>query len=185
MRKTYLFMMVSLDGFFEGPNQELDWHNVDEEFDEFTIDQLDETDTILFGRKTYEMMASFWPSDVAKENDPIVAEKMNTTAKVVFSKTLEKADWQNTRLVRDGVKETVEDLKRQPGKDIAVFGSSDLSVSLLQLGLLDELRIMVNPVVLGDGKRLFEGMRDRLSLRLLKTRSFRSGNVLLYYQPKT
>ena len=185
MRKTFLFMMVSVDGFFEGPNHDLNWHNVDEEFDRFTIEQLDEIDTILFGRKTYQMMAAFWPSDAATANDPIVAEKMNTTPKVVFSKTLEHADWQNTRLVRDGVRETVEDLKRQPSKDIAVFGSSDLAVSLLQMGLLDELRIMVNPVVLGGGKHLFEGIRDRPTLTLVKTRTFGNGNVLLYYQRKT
>jgi len=185
MRKTYLFMMVSLDGFFEGPDHDIYWHNADEEFDRFTIDQLGEVGTILFGRKTYEMMASFWPTETAKASDPIVAEKMNATPKIVFSKTLEKAEWQNTRLVRDGVKETVEDLKRQPGKDIAVFGSSDLAVSLLQMGLLDELRIMVNPVVLGGGKRLFEGIRDRLDLTLVNTRTFRNGNVLLYYQPKS
>jgi len=185
MRKTYLFMMVSLDGFFEGLDHDLSWHNVDHEFDDFTIDQLNETDDILFGRKTYEMMASFWPSDAARANDPIVAEKMNTTPKIVFSRTLERAEWQNTRLVKDNVQSEIDALKRQPGKDIAVFGSSDLSLTLLRLGLLDELRIMVNPVVLGDGKRLFEGMRDPLSLRLLHSRTFRSGNVLLHYQPKT
>jgi dihydrofolate reductase len=184
MRKAYLFMMVSLDGFFEGPDHDISWHNVDEEFDRFAIDQLNETGTILFGRKTYEMMASFWPSDTAKEADPETAERMNTTPKVVFSRTLEKADWQNTTLGRDGVKEAVEDLKRQSGKDIAVFGSSDLSVSLLQMGLLDELRIMVNPVVLGEGKRLFEGIRGRLALTLVNTRTFANGNVLLYHQPK-
>jgi len=184
MRKTYVFMMVSVDGFFEGPDHDLYWHNTDEEFDRFTIDQLNETGTILFGRRTYEMMASFWPSETAKANDPIVAEKMNTTPKIVFSKTLEKAEWQNTRLVRDGVKETVEDLKRQPGKDVAVFGSSDLAVSLLQLGLLDELRIMVNPVVLGGGKHLFEGIGGRVNLTLFAIRTFDSGNALLYYQPK-
>ena len=172
MRTTYLFMMVSLDGFFEGPDHDLSWHNADEEFDRFTIDQLNETDTILFGRRTYEMMAAFWPSEAAAAADPETARRMNDTPKVVFSKTLGKADWQNTRLVRDGLRETVEDLKRRPGKDIAVFGSSDLSVSLLQMGLLDELRLMVNPVVLGDGKRLFEGIRDRLALTLMSTRTF-------------
>jgi dihydrofolate reductase len=126
-------------------------------------------------------MASFWPTPFAKENDPIVAEMMNTIPKIVFSKTLDKAEWQNTRLVKEHVAEEIAKLKQQPGKDLAIFGSSDLAVSFIQMGLLDELRIMVNPVVLGNGKPLFKGIHDKLNLKLLKTRAFRSGNVLLYY----
>ena len=183
MRNVFLFMMVTLDGFFEGPNQDLGWHNVDEEFNEFAIQQLDELDTLLFGRVTYEVMASYWPTPFALEDDPVVAGKMNAMQKVVFSRTLEKAEWSNTRLVKEQVAEEVSKLKQQPGKDIAIFGSSDLTTSLLEMGLVDELRIMVNPVVLGEGKRLFDGMHSKLGLKLLKTRTFRSGNVLLYYQP--
>jgi dihydrofolate reductase len=183
MRKVFLFMMVTLDGFFEGPNQSIDWHNVDEEFNEFAIDQLNELDTLLFGRVTYQGMAGYWPTPFAKEDDPIVADKMNTISKIVFSTTLEEAEWNNTRLVKEHIREEVSKLKQQPGKDIAIFGSSDLAVSLLRMGLLDELRIIVNPVVLGSGKRLFEGIQDQLDLKLLKTRTFHSGNVLLYYQP--
>lgn len=183
MRKVFLFMMVTLDGFFEGPNQDISWHNVDEEFNDFAINQLDELNMILFGRVTYEGMASFWPTPFALENDPIVAEKMNTTPKIVVSRTLAKADWQNTRLVKENVAEEIAQLKQQPGKDIAIFGSSDLAVSLLQMGLLDELRIMVNPVVLGSGKSLFKGLHEQVKLKLLKTHQFKSGNVLLYYEP--
>jgi dihydrofolate reductase len=183
MRKVFLFMMVSLDGFFEGPDHEIDWHNVDEEFNEFAINQLNELDMILFGRITYEGMASFWPTPFAKENDPIVAEKMNTTPKIVVSKTLARADWQNTRLIKEHVSEEIAQLKQQPGKDIAIFGSSDLAVSLLQMGLLDEVRVIVNPVVLGNGKLLFKGLHEQLKLKLLKTHQFNSGNVLLYYEP--
>jgi len=186
MRKVFLFMMVTLDGFFEGPNHEIDWHNVDEEFNEFAIHQLnEEVDTLLFGRVTYEGMASYWPTQFAKENDPIVADKMNTVPKIVFSKTLEKAEWDNSRLVKEHIAEEVSKLKQQPGKDLAIFGSSDLAVSFIQMGLIDELRIMVNPVVLGSGKPLFNGIHEKLNLKLLKTRTFRSGNVLLYYQPIT
>ncbi|HEY7357494.1 MAG TPA: dihydrofolate reductase family protein [Ktedonobacterales bacterium] len=182
MRNIFLFMMVTLDGFFEGPDHSIDWHNVDEEFNEFAIDQLHELDTLLFGRVTYEGMASFWPTPFAQENDPIVADLMNTTPKIVVSTTLERAEWENSRLVKANVAEEITKLKQQPGKDIAVFGSSDLAVSLLQLGLLDELRLMVNPVVLGSGKRLFAGLDKQLHLKLLKTRTFNSGNVLLRYQ---
>jgi dihydrofolate reductase len=185
MRKVFLFMMVTLDGFFEGPNHEIDWHNVDEEFNEFAIHQLNEVDTLLFGRVTYEGMASYWPTQFAKENDPIVADKMNTLSKIVFSKTLGKAEWNNSRLVKEHIAEEVSKLKQQQGRDLAIFGSSDLAVSLLQMGLIDELRIMVNPVVLGSGKPLFNGIHEKLNLKLLKTKTFRSGNVLLYYQPVT
>ena len=183
MRKVILFMMVTLDGFFEGPNGEIDWHNVDEEFNEFAIDQLNSVDVLLFGRKTYELMANYWPTPQAVTNDPIVAEKMNTKSKIVFSKTLEKADWNNSRLIKDYIAEEISKLKGQPGKDLIIFGSSDLAVTFIRHGLIDEFRIMVNPVVLGNGKPLFKGLNEKLTLKLLKTRTFRSGNVLLYYQP--
>jgi dihydrofolate reductase len=183
MRKVFLFMMVTLDGFFEGPGHEIDWHNVDEEFNEFAIDQLNEVDALLFGRVTYQGMASYWPTPFAKENDPIIADKMNTVPKIVFSKTLDKVEWNNSRLVNENIAEEVLQLQQQQGRDLAIFGSANLMVSLLQMGLVDELRIMVNPVVLGNGKPLFKGIHDTLNLKLIKTRTFRSGNVLLYYQP--
>jgi dihydrofolate reductase len=186
MPKTYLFMMVSLDGFFEGPDHSLDWHNVDQEFVPFAIRQLDDTGVILFGRRTYEMMAAFWPSEAAVASDPETAKRMNGAPKVVFSNSLREARWQNTRLAPgDLLRETVEALRQKEQKDIAVFGSSDLAVSLLRLGLLDELRIMVNPVVLGAGKRLFEGIDRPLDLRLYAAQTFTSGNVLLRYRPKS
>src|SRR5579864_8441391 len=135
MRKVFLFMMITLDGFFEGPDHSIDWHNVDEEFNEFAIDQLNEVDTLLFGRVTYEGMASFWPTPFALENDPVVAGKMNEVPKVVFSTTLDKAEWNNTRLVKEHIAEEVSKLKQQQGRDVAIFGSSDLTVSLLEMGL--------------------------------------------------
>jgi dihydrofolate reductase len=182
MRNIFLFVMVTIDGFFEGPSHEIDWHHVDDEFNEFAINQLHEIDTLLFGRVTYEGMAGFWPTPFAREHDPIVASLMNQMPKIVFSTTLNKAEWSNSRLVKAQVAEEIAQLKQQPGKDIAIFGSSDLAVSLMQMGLLDELRMMVNPVVLGGGKRLFTGMQAQQRLNLSKTRAFRSGNVLLQYQ---
>lgn len=184
MRNVFLFMMVSLDGFFEGPNQEIDWHNVDDEFNDFAIKQLDEIGALLFGRVTYQLMASYWPTPAALADDPIVAEKMNTIPKVVFSTTLDTVDWANTRLVRGDASAEVMKLKQQPGKDLAIFGSADLTTALLQAGLVDELRIMVNPVALGNGKPLFAGLRDRVNLKLVNSRVFDSGNVLLSYQPE-
>ena len=183
MRNVFLFMMVTLDGFFEGPNHEIDWHNVDEEFNEFAIDQLNELDTLLFGRVTYEGMASYWPTPAAIEDDPDVAGKMNTIPKIVFSRTLDRAEWSNSRLVKENIAAEVLQLKQQPGRDLAIFGSANLTMSLLQMGLVDELRLMVNPVVLGKGRPLFEGIDEKLKLKLIRTRVFRSGNVLLCYQP--
>ena len=183
MRKVIFFMLTSLDGYFEGPNRDINWHNVDEEFNEFAVQQTGEFGALLFGRVTYELMEGYWPTESAKTDDPVVAGLMNSLPKIVFSKTLEKAEWNNTKLVKDNFAEEISKLKGQPGKDIAIFGSSDLTVSLTQLGLVDEFRIMVNPVVLGDGKPLFKGIKNKLDLKLTETRTFGNGNVLLYYEP--
>jgi dihydrofolate reductase len=183
MRKLICFNMITIDGFFEGPNQDIGWHTVDEEFNEFAIDQLDSVDILLFGRLTYTLMASYWPTDAALKDDPIVAEKMNSKAKLVFSKTLDRVDWNNTRLVKENISDEIVKLKRQPGKDLIIFGSSDLSASLTQAGLIEEYRLMVSPVILGSGKTILHGLPSHLELKLLKTRMFRNGNVLLYYQP--
>jgi dihydrofolate reductase len=183
MRKIFVFNLVTLDGYFEGPNREIDWHNVDAEFNEYAIDMLNDLDTLIFGRVTYQLMASFWPTPDAIKNDPIVAEKMNTLPKIVFSKTLEKVDWKNTRLVKDNIEEEIQKMKKQPGKDMVILGSGSIVSGFAPLGLIDEYRIMVNPVVLGSGNPLFKGIKDRLMLKLTKTRTFKSGNVLLYYEP--
>ena len=182
MRKVFFFMMVSLDGFFEGPNQDISWHNVDEEFNEFAINQLKEVDTLLFGRVTYQGMANYWPTESAISDDPIVAALMNSLPKIVFSKTLHAVEWDNSRLIKENIAGEISKLKQQPGKDIAIFGSSDLTVALTQMDLVDEFRIMINPVVLGNGKPLFQGIQNKLDLKLLKTKVFKSGNVLHYYE---
>jgi dihydrofolate reductase len=183
MRTMFAFLAATVDGYYEGPNQEFDWPIVDEEFNEFSVRQLDEVDTLVFGRVTYELMASYWPTPAAKDDDPRIAARMNDMPKLVMSRTLEKADWANTRLVRDNVAEELSQIKQQPGKDIAIFGSSALTVNLLPSGLIDELRIMVNPVILGAGKSMFKTADERIGLVLLETRSFTSGNVLLRYAP--
>jgi dihydrofolate reductase len=183
MRKVIFFMLTSLDGYFEGPDRDINWHNVDDEFNEFAVQQTGEFGALLFGRVTYELMASYWPTEAAKRDDPIVAGLMNSLPKVVFSKTLQKVDWENTRLVKDNFVESVSKLKQEAGKDIAIFGSSDLTVILMEQGLVDEYRIMVNPIVLGNGKPLFKGVKNKINLKLIKTKTFKSGNVLLHYKP--
>jgi dihydrofolate reductase len=183
MGKITVFNLTTVDGFFEGPNREIDWHRVDEEFNEFAIEQLNSVDTLLFGRVTYELMANYWPTPAATTDDPIIAHKMNSLSKIVFSKTLARAEWQNTRLIKENFVEEISRLKKQSVKDMFIFGSSDLAVSFIQHNLIDEYRIMVNPVVLGGGKPIFKGIQNRLELKLIKTKLFKSGNVLIYYQP--
>ena len=175
--------MVTLDGFFEGPAGEIDWHNVDEEFNAYAVNLLNNVDVLLFGRVTYELMANYWPTPAATTGDPIVAHMMNSLPKIVFSRTLDRADWNNTRLVKEDIAGIILRLKQEPGKDLAIFGSSDLSLTLIQHDLIDEYRFIVNPVVLGSGKPLFKGMNKTLNLKLFNTKTFRSGNVMLYYHP--
>jgi dihydrofolate reductase len=182
LRKLIFFNLTSLDGYFEGPDRDITWHNADEEFNEFAIQQTGEFGALLFGRVTYELMVSYWPTDAAKRDDPTIARLMNSLPKVVFSKTLENVEWENTKLVKDDFVEEVLNLKQQPGKDIAIFGSSDLAVTFIEHNLIDEFRIIVNPIVLGEGKPLLQGLKTRLNLKLIKTRTFKSGNILLYYE---
>jgi dihydrofolate reductase len=183
MRKIVTFLVSSADGYYEGANGEFDWPVVDDEFNEFAVDQLDRVDTLLFGRVTYEGMASYWPTPHAERDDPAVAGRMNSLAKVVVSRTLDRADWNNSTLVRDNVVEELTALKERPGRDIIVFGSSELTVNLIRWGLLDELRIMVVPIVLGAGKSLLRTADERIGLTLVSVRQFKSGNVLLSYAP--
>jgi dihydrofolate reductase len=183
LKKLISFMAVTLDGYHEGPNGEFDWPNVDDEFYEFSISQLNDIDTLVFGRATYEGMASYWPTAAALESDPIVAEKMNTIRKVVVSRTLDAADWQNTTLVKGKAADAISELKQRPGKYLAVFGSSELTANLLEQGLVDELRVMVMPILLGAGNSLFRTLNGRVPLELRQTRTFSSGNVLLVYRP--
>jgi dihydrofolate reductase len=178
MRKIIVSNLVSLDGFFEGPNKEIDWFIVDEEFFAYAKELLRSVDTLLFGAKTYEHMAAYWPSAPSDE----IADKMNNLPKIVFSKTLQKADWNNSRLIGNNIQDEVLKLKAQPGKDIVIFGSASLASSLLKLGLIDEYRIILQPLLIGRGRRLFDEMENKLRLKLDHTKLFTSGVIVLYYQ---
>jgi len=184
MRKLLVFNLVTLDGYFEGLKRDISWHNVDAEFNEYAIEMLNSVDTLLFGRVTYELMANYWPTADAIKNDPVVADKMNMLPKIVFSKKLNHVGWNHTRLVNKNIEEEINNMKKQPGKDMVILGSGSIMSEFAQRGLIDEYRIMVNPVVLGEGKPLFKGIKGRLNLKLMKTKSFGNGNVLLYYQPE-
>ncbi len=183
MRKVLFVNMVTLDGFFEGPNREIDWHMVDEDFNKESLKFNESADILLFGRITYELMASYWPTEEAMRDDPLVARMMNSFPKVVFSRTLDKADWSNSRLVKSDAAQEVARLKQLPGKDIVIFGSADLAVDLIDQGLIDEFRIFINPVVLGAGHPLFKDVKNTFKLRLVNSRVFNNGLVLLVYQP--
>jgi dihydrofolate reductase len=178
MRKVIVSNLASLDGFFEGPKKELDWHVVDDEFHAYAKDMLCRADVLLFGATTYKVMAAYWPNAPSDE----IAEKMNSLPKVVFSKTLQKVTWNNSRLVSTSIPEEVSKLKQQPGKDIVVLGSAKLASFLLQLGMVDEYRVIVNPVLLGKGRPLFTGITERIRLKLLATKVLVSGVVILSYQ---
>lgn len=179
-----LFMMVSVDGYFEGTNHDLSWHNVDAEFNEFAHEQLEEGAALFFGHRTYELMASVWPTPRGAAADALTAKFMNEAPKYVASHAPFKADWNHTTVISKDVIGEVKKLKEQAGGDIAILGSNNLCVSLMEAGLVDEFRIMVNPVALGSGNSLFTGLSKRVKLQLVKVREFKSGNLLHYYMAR-
>lgn len=178
MRKIIVSNVMSLDGFFEGTKPGLEWFTADEEFFEYARQVLRAADTLLFGRATYEHMAAFWPSAPADE----IANHMNSLEKVVFTTTLPEASWNNSRRVSCDIGEEVARLKRQPGKDMVVFGSAMLASFLLREGLVDEYRVIIGPVLLGAGRPLFRDMDEKMTLELTDVRRFGSGVVLLSYR---
>lgn len=180
MRKLFWQMSVTLDGFMEGPNRELD-HTAelkDPDFDRYASEMLQSIDGILLGRLTYQLFAGYWPSATGPD-----ADRLNQLPKTVFSRTLKKLDWNNSRLVAGSVADEVTRLKRQPGKDLALFGSANLAATLIQLGLIDEYRILVTPVILGVGTPMFKDIGSTFNLKLLKATTWSSGTVALWYQP--
>lgn len=183
MRKIIVFENVTLDGFMAGPNGEIDWAIRDDEVTQYSKEGHDSVDMFLFGRVTYDMMASFWPTPAGQSANPVFAEFLNTSPKIVFSTTLKKADWQNAEVVKELTNEEILKLKQQPGKNMMIFGSGTIVEQLTKLGLIDEYQLMVNPVILGKGKPLFENITDKINLKLVKTKTFKSGIVLLQYQP--
>jgi dihydrofolate reductase len=183
MPRLSVFNLVTLDGYFAGPDGDISWHSVDEEFQELANAASNSGNTLLFGRVTYELMARYWPTAQAIKDDPVVARGMNGAAKIVFSRTLDRTDWNNTRLVKGDMLAEVARLKKEPGPELTVLGSGSLVAQLSQARLIDEYQILLNPVVLGQGKGMFEGVKDRFSLKLTRSRTFKNGNVLLVYQP--
>jgi len=184
MRKLIVFNHVTLDGYFVDRNGDMRWaHKQDAEWNAFVAENARGGGELVFGRITHEMMASFWPTPQAIQNMPTVAEGMNRAPKVVFSRTLEKASWSNTKLVKGDIAAEVRRMKKEPGLDMVIFGSGSIVSQLAQAGLVDEFQIVVNPVVLGKGRTMFDGVQKKLDLKLTKSRAFGNGNVLMCYQP--
>ena len=183
MRKLSIFNFVTLNGYFKGPNGDISWHKHGAEEGEYSAESLKSGNTLLFGRVTYEMMASFWPTPAALQNAPIVAEGMNKADKIVFSRTLKKAEWHNTKLVKDNIVEEIKKMKQTPGKDLTILGSGSILTQFAEHGLIDEYQVMVDPVAIGDGTPMFKGLKHQLDMELTKTRTFKSGVVLLCYKP--
>lgn len=183
MRKLTVFNFITLNGFFKGPNEDISWHKHGGEESDYSAEGLKSGNTLLFGRVTYEMMASFWPTPIAMDSFPSVAKGMNKAEKIVFSRTLKKVEWNNTKVVKGNIVEEIKKMKQMPGKDMTLLGSGSILTQVAEQGLIDEYQIMVDPIALGEGTPIFKGIKHGLNLMLTKTRTFKSGAVLLCYQP--
>lgn len=183
MGKLVVFNFATLNGYFEGPNHDIGWHRHGAEESAFSLEGLKTESILLFGRVTYHMMVSWWPTPAALNSMPEVAKGMNDAEKIVFSRTLKKAEWNNTRILTGNIGEEVRKLKTTSGKDLTILGSGSIAAQLAELGLIDEYQIMIDPVVLGQGTTMFKGIKQKLDLKLTGTRTFKSGVVLLSYQP--
>jgi dihydrofolate reductase len=183
MRKVNVFNFITLNGFYKGPQGEIDWHKHGKEENEYAAEGLKSESTLLFGRTTYEMMAGYWPTPMALQNDPVVAKGMNNAKKIVFSRSLKKAEWKNTTIVKDNLVEEIKKMKKMSGKDMTILGSGSIVTQCAEHGLIDEYQIMIDPVVIGSGTPIFNNITHQLNLKLTATRTFKSGVVLLLYQP--
>jgi dihydrofolate reductase len=186
MRKLVVFNHVSLDGYFVGANGDLGWAyrgNDDPEYAAFVAENASGGGQLLFGRITYQMMASYWPTPAADQHDPVVAAGMNSMPKVVFSRSLEGASWNNTKLVKGDIVAEIRKLKNEAGPDMAILGSGSIVSQLAAENVIDEYQVMVDPVALGTGRTMFGGVKEKLNLKLTRTRTFGNGKVFLCYEP--
>ncbi|NTW51597.1 MAG: dihydrofolate reductase [Chlorobiaceae bacterium] len=184
MRTVSVFNFISLDGCFEGPVKgDIGWHRHDEVGRAYAVEMIARGNVLLFGRVTYDIMSSYWPTEAARSSDPVMAEGMNNAGKIVFSRTMDKAAWSNTTVIKDDVVERVREIKRSGGTNLTILGSGSIVKLFAENNVIDEYQFMVDPVVLGSGRRIFDGIEKRLRLTLKATRVFRNGSVLLIYNP--
>lgn len=182
-RALISFVGVSLDGFHESPDHTIGWMNLSDDFMAYSIVQLDELGGLVFGRRTYDGMVAYWTSDQAWADSPDVAARMHALPKTVITDSPGAAEWDNTTVASGPAGDVVAGLTRGSGKPLALFGSSTLTAQLISAGLVDEVRLMVSPVLLGAGVPVFQGLGATVDLDLQRVTSFRSGNVLLCYRP--
>lgn len=183
MGKLSVFNFITLNGYYKGPNGEINWHKHGAEESEYSADSLKADNILLFGRVTYEMMASFWPTPDAIKNLPQVAEGMNKAEKIVFSKIMKKAGWNNTKVVSGNIVEETRKLKEASVKDLTILGSGSILTQFAEAGLIDDYQFMINPVALGAGEPMFKGMKGFLNLDLVSVKTFKNGILLLNYKP--
>jgi dihydrofolate reductase len=186
MRRLTAFETISLDGYFADRHGDMQWARTgsdDPEFSAFVAANAKGGGMLLFGRITYEMMAAYWPTPQAVQGNPIVAEGMNARPKTVFSRTLDGAAWRNTTLLTGDPAAAVRRLKSEPGPDIAILGSGSIVRLLAEARLIDEIQIVVSPIILGSGRTLFAGLPNALDLTLTRTQRFANGKVFLSYAP--
>jgi dihydrofolate reductase len=185
MRKVVLFMHVSLDGFAADPNRGLDFLSYDKELEQYAEELVKTVGSPVYGRITYQLMESYWPTVLTKPNaDKHALEHaqwVENVPKIVFSKTLNEVTWNNTRLIKDNIAEEVNKLKQEPGKDLAIFGSPGLAATFMKLGLIDEYKLTVHPIILGDGFSVFKNNTTKSRLKLLDSKTLKSGVVTLHY----
>lgn len=184
MGKLSVFNFLTVNGYYEGKEKgDISWHTHQPggEEGQYAAEGAGSGSTLVFGRVTYEMMAGWWPTPMAIETMPDVAKGMNESEKIVFSRTLKKADWQNTRIISNNIGEEIKKLKKD--KDLTILGSGSIITQLSELGLIDVYQLMIDPVAIGAGSSIFNGLKKKLDLKLADSRIFKSGVVLLTYVP--
>lgn len=185
MRRLSVFNSVSLDGYFTDARGDMSWaHRNDPEWIEFTQSNAKSEGMMLFGRKTYDMMNSFWPTPAAAQMMPEVAKRMNSAQKIVFSRTLNEATWENARVISGDIVAAAQQLKHESGPDMLLMGSGEIIAQLTAAKLIDQYQIVTVPVVIGFGRTMFEGVPEKLELERVDSRSFSNGNIVNTYSPK-
>lgn len=184
MAKLTSFTFISLNGFYKGKNGDINWHQHGGEEAEYSVESLKLNNILLFGRVTYEMMKSFWPTQMAYDSFPQVADGMNHSEKLVVSKTLKSTDWENTQIIKENLIERITELKKESKKNITLLGSGKILNQLSNANLVDEYQIMIDPIFIEKGEPILDNLNDNINLELTKTKIFKSGTILLHYQPK-
>lgn len=182
MRKLSSFLFLSLDGYYKDAEGGIGWHTHGEEEAAFSRQNLERDNILLFGRTTYEMMAGFWPTAMGKQADAVVAAGMTRAEKIVFSNTMQVADWENTRVMSGDIISQMRQLKETPGKDMTILGSGSMVNQFMEARLIDELQLMIDPVAIGAGTGPFEGLDKSVNFKLANSKIFSSGTVLLTYR---